>query len=146
VDAPRHELLADARLAGHEQVLLVVGSQPAGALEGGAHVVSEAIAAGVPVLASRIPGNVGLLGDDYPGYFRVGDDRALSRLIDRARMDRAFLRSLGKAVKARRALVRPAAERRALRSLIAAIRDGPRFPDASDRKHSAPPKASSHGR
>jgi putative glycosyltransferase (TIGR04348 family) len=115
-------------------------------MEGGAHVVSEAIAAGVPVLASRISGNVGLLGDDYPGYFPVGDDRALSRLIGRACTDRAFLGSLGKAVKARRALVRPAAERRALRALIAAIGDRPRFPDASDRKHSAPPGPSSHDR
>ena len=115
-------------------------------MEGGAHVVSEAIAAGVPVLASRISGNIGLLGDDYPGYFPVGDDRALSRLVDRARMDRAFLGILGKAVKARRALVRPAAERRALRSLIAEIRDRPQFPDASARKHSVPPGPSSHGR
>ena len=87
-------------------------------MEGGAHVVSEAIAAGVPVLASRISGNVGLLGEDYPGYFRVGDDRGLSRLIDRARMDHAFLGILGKAVKKRRALVRPAAERRALKALL----------------------------
>lgn len=87
-------------------------------MEGGAHVVSEAIAAGVPVLASRISGNLGLLGARYPGYYPVGNDRALARLIARAWQERNFLLSLERAVKARRALVRPAAERRALRELL----------------------------
>jgi glycosyltransferase involved in cell wall biosynthesis len=114
-------------------------------MEGGAHVVSEAIAAGVPVLASRISGNVGLLGARYPGYYPVGDDRALARLIARAHGQR-FLRLLEQQVKSRRALVRPAAERRALRALIAEIRDAPRFSNASDRKHFVPPGPSRHGR
>ena len=51
--------------------------------EGGANVISEAAVAGVPVLASRMDGNVGLLGADYPGYFPVGDTRALARLLER---------------------------------------------------------------
>jgi len=88
-------------------------------MEGGAHVVSEAIAAGVPVLASRIPGNIGLLGKGYPGYYAVGNDRALAKLIARAQRDPAFLTSLEKAVKARRPLTRPEAERSALRALLA---------------------------
>ena len=87
-------------------------------MEGGAHVVSEAIAAGVPVLASRIPGNVGLLGARYPGYYPVGNDKALAKLIARARHDANFLRDLEKAVKARRPLVLPGAERRALAALL----------------------------
>ena len=41
-------------------------------LEGGANAVLEAMTMGVPVLASRIEGNVGLMGDDYPGYFEEG--------------------------------------------------------------------------
>jgi len=86
-------------------------------MEGGAHVVSEAIAAGVPVLASRIPGNIGLLGARYPGYYPVGKDRALARLIERAH-DQRFLKLLERQVKSRRALVRPAAERRALKALL----------------------------
>ena len=89
-------------------------------MEGGAHVVSEAIAAGVPVLASRISGNVGLLGARYPGYYPFGSERALAKLIDHAHKDRAFLSRLEKRVKARRALVRPATERQALRALISA--------------------------
>lgn len=87
-------------------------------MEGGAHVVSEAIAAGVPVLASRIPGNAGLLGKRYGGYYPVANDKALARLIQRAREDRGFLRSLEKAVKARRPLTWPDAERSALRLLL----------------------------
>ena len=55
--------------------------------EGGANVVSEAAAAGVPVLASRIDGTVGLLGRDYPGYFPVGQTAALARLLSRLETD-----------------------------------------------------------
>jgi glycosyltransferase involved in cell wall biosynthesis len=51
--------------------------------EGGANVISEAVVAGVPVLASYIDGNVGLLGADYPGYFHAGDTEALARLLPR---------------------------------------------------------------
>ena len=50
-------------------------------IEGGANVVIEAVRSGVPVLASRIDGNVGLLGADYDGYFPVGDAAALAALI-----------------------------------------------------------------
>src|SRR5262249_5733377 len=53
-------------------------------MEGGANVVSEALVAGVPLLASRIDGSVGLLGRDYPGYFPAGDTEALTALLYRA--------------------------------------------------------------
>jgi putative glycosyltransferase (TIGR04348 family) len=54
-------------------------------IEGGAHVVMEAILSGTPVLASRIPGNVGLLGDDYAGYFEPSDAEGLAQLLRRCR-------------------------------------------------------------
>ena len=38
-------------------------------MEGGANVVSEAIVADLPVLASRVPGNVGLLGEGHPACY-----------------------------------------------------------------------------
>jgi putative glycosyltransferase (TIGR04348 family) len=63
-------------------------------LEGGANVVSEAIVAGVPLLASRIPGSAGLLGGRYPGYFPVGDTEALARLLHRAESSPKFLMAL----------------------------------------------------
>jgi len=51
-------------------------------LEGGANAVLEAVTMGVPVLASRIEGNVGLLGEDYPGYFEEGElGEVLERII-----------------------------------------------------------------
>ena len=59
-------------------------------MEGGGNVISEAAVDQVPVLASRIPGAVGLLGPGYPGYFPVGDTKALARLLARAETDRAF--------------------------------------------------------
>src|SRR5262249_30194510 len=59
-------------------------------MEGGANVISEAIAARVPVLCSRIAGSVGILGADYPGYFPVGDTRALAALLQRAENDAQF--------------------------------------------------------
>ncbi|MBI2880458.1 MAG: TIGR04348 family glycosyltransferase [Candidatus Tectomicrobia bacterium] len=63
-------------------------------MEGGANVISEALAASVPVLASRIPGSVGLLGEDYPGFFPAGDARALARLLARMETDPHFTERL----------------------------------------------------
>lgn len=51
------------------------------AMEGGAHVILEAVRCGTPVLASRVPGNVGMLGADYDGYFPHGDAQALAVLL-----------------------------------------------------------------
>ncbi|MFY9554497.1 MAG: selenoneine biosynthesis selenosugar synthase SenB [Blastocatellia bacterium] len=63
-------------------------------MEGGANALGEAIVSDTPVLASRIPGSSGILGEDYPGYFKVGDTRELARLMARAETDRAFLEDL----------------------------------------------------
>ena len=49
--------------------------------EGGAIVLSEALRCGTPVLATRIDGNVGVLGGDYGGYVAPDDDAALARLL-----------------------------------------------------------------
>ena len=92
--------------------------------EGGANVISEAAVAGVPVLASRIDGNVGLLGADYPGYFPVGDTEALARLLQRLEHDPRFTARLRKAVAGRAALFRPAREVAAWRHLLAGLHAG----------------------
>jgi len=55
------------------------------ALEGGAHVIMEAVRSGTPVLASRVPGNIGMLGADYGGYFPHGDAAALAGLLGQCR-------------------------------------------------------------
>ena len=80
-------------------------------MEGGANVVCEALRIGVPVLASRIPGNVGLLGESYSGYFPVGDARALARLIEK---DKSFYENLKSQIAPLRAMVAPRNEARAL--------------------------------
>lgn len=87
-------------------------------MEGGANVVSEALASGVPVVASDIPGNVGMLGEDYPGYYPVGDERALARLLRRAETDEAFYEMLKARCEARKHLVLPEREKTALESLV----------------------------
>jgi putative glycosyltransferase (TIGR04348 family) len=89
--------------------------------EGGANVISEAAVAGVPVLASRMDGNVGLLGADYPGYFPVGDTKALSRLLQRLEREPRFPAKLGKALARRAKLFRPAREIASWRRLLADI-------------------------
>lgn len=70
--------------------LMVISSNQ----EGGANVVSEAIVAGVPVIASDIPGNVGLLGKNYPGYYPVRDEKLLAKLLYRAETEPEFLQTL----------------------------------------------------
>ena len=90
--------------------------------EGGANVISEAAVAGVPILASRMDGNVGLLGEDYPGYFAVGDTAALAGLLRRIEQEPAFVRQLGRALRRRAPLFRPSREIAAWRRLLAEIR------------------------
>ncbi len=87
-------------------------------MEGGANVVCEALRIGVPVLASRISGNVGLLGGRYAGYFPLEDERALAKLLVRASTDRSFYRSLKNQVAKLRPNVAPQAEARALLAVM----------------------------
>jgi putative glycosyltransferase (TIGR04348 family) len=87
-------------------------------LEGGANAISEALAVSVPVLSSRIAGSVGLLGEDYPGYFPVGDAESLARLLGRAEADATFYRTLQQWCAGLRSLVDPACERRSWEELL----------------------------
>jgi putative glycosyltransferase (TIGR04348 family) len=102
--------------------LLIVSSR----LEGGANVVSEALADQIPVLASHIPGNVGLLGPDYPGYFPVGDARALAKLLIQAETDPAFYDRLARRFAGGPREVSPAREREAWASVLREFVEIPR--------------------
>ena len=64
-------------------------------MEGGAHVVMEAVQSGTPVLASRIDGNVGMLGRDYAGYFDHGDAQGLANLLLKCRSDQSATSNKG---------------------------------------------------
>lgn len=88
-------------------------------MEGGAHVVIEAIRSRVPVLASRIDGNVGLLGRDYDGYFPAGDAAALAALMQRFAAEPAFAAHLAAQCTAREPRFTPAAEQGRVRALLA---------------------------
>lgn len=90
-------------------------------MEGGAHVVIEAIRSGTPVLASRIDGNVGLLGSDYPGYFAPGDDAELAALLEHARDDADMLPRLMARLTPRAPLFAPEAERVALHGIVGGL-------------------------
>ena len=87
-------------------------------MEGGANVIIEAVTSGVPVLASDIDGNRGMLGADYAGYFPAGDARALARLIGRSVQDPGFDARLRRQCAARARLFAPAAERARLLDLV----------------------------
>lgn len=83
-------------------------------MEGGAHVLMEAICSGTPVLASRIDGNVGLLGADYPGLFEPGDAQGLARALLALREDSTRLSGLARACALRAPLFAAQNERSAL--------------------------------
>jgi len=98
--------------------LMVLSSQ----MEGGANTISEALVDGTPVLASRIPGSVGLLGAGYPGFFPPGDTEALARLMERAEGDRRFYATLEAWCRRLRPMFHPSRERAAWRRLIGELR------------------------
>jgi putative glycosyltransferase (TIGR04348 family) len=100
-----------------ESRLMVISSR----MEGGAHVVSEAIALGIPVIASDIPGNRGLLGGGYLGYYPVGDEIALANLLYRAETMPDFYAALKKQIDARRDIVSADREMRSIQDLMIQI-------------------------
>ncbi|MHB1844062.1 MAG: selenoneine biosynthesis selenosugar synthase SenB [Deltaproteobacteria bacterium] len=109
-ERPRWETLR--RLARSKALVLSSRS------EGGANVISEAMVVGTPVLASRIPGSVGLLGRSYPGYFEAGDTEELAKLLDRIERDATFRGRLGDHCRRLRPLFSPARERAAWQNLL----------------------------
>jgi len=94
--------------------VLVVSS----VMEGGANVIAEAARIGTPVIASRVSGNIGMLGADYPGYYPLADDPALARLLAATAHDRRFYQRLKSALRARRKLFAPRAEHASLARVV----------------------------
>lgn len=119
---PRYVWLGDLS---HERALrLLAGSHLlalTSVLEGGANVVSEAIAAGVPVLSTLIPGSIGILGPDYPGYFPVGDTRALCHSMQQAEINSVFYNELSRRISDLKLVVDPQVERERWLALLAEV-------------------------
>ena len=91
-------------------------------MEGGAHVVMEAVMSGTPVLASRIDGNVGMLGADYAGYFDCGDADQLAKALiacrDGQNLPSSKLAQLTRQCSFREKLFEPLAEQVALLQIV----------------------------
>ncbi|MCC6531495.1 MAG: TIGR04348 family glycosyltransferase [Burkholderiales bacterium] len=104
---------------------LVVSSR----MEGGANIVSEALAAELPVLASDIGGNIGMLGSDYAGYYPLGDERALARVLGRFEADADYRMLLEAQCRARKPLVACERERAALAALLRELASGEQAAD-----------------
>jgi len=102
-------------------------------MEGGAHVVIEAVRSGTPVLASRIDGNVGLLGEGYDGYFAGGDAAALATRLQQLRDEPAMLDHLKRQCDARAALFDPAREAATLQALVRDVLVAPPAPPPDTR-------------
>jgi glycosyltransferase involved in cell wall biosynthesis len=118
-DVPRYRWLGNQPHARTRQYLkrsylMAIAST----MEGGANVIIEAVTCGVPVVASDISGNRGMLGEDYCGYFPVGDSMALAGLIDRSVTDAGFYARLQQQCARRAALFAPACEQAALLQLM----------------------------
>jgi len=97
-------------------------------MEGGAHVIMESICSGVPVIASRIPGNMGMLGQDYAGLFPVGDAKALADMLIRFRHDTKFEELLKKQCALRAPLFSAEHERNGLLKIIKMVISARQFP------------------
>ena len=87
-------------------------------MEGGANVISEAAVAGLPVIASDIDGSVGLLGNDYAGYFPVQDTSALRALLLKAEAEPEYVSLLAKQCKAKAGLFTREAEKQGWADLL----------------------------
>jgi putative glycosyltransferase (TIGR04348 family) len=91
-------------------------------MEGGAHAILEAVCSGTPVLASRIPGNVGMLGTDYAGYFALDDAQGLADLLLRCHAELNHANGLHAQLlnqcTQRSPLFSPATEQAAVRALV----------------------------
>jgi putative glycosyltransferase (TIGR04348 family) len=90
-------------------------------MEGGANVISEAVVAGVPIIASEIHGTIGLLGQDFGGYFPAKNTRALRALLLMAERNPDFVAELAAQGAARRYLFTVERERAAWATVLQAV-------------------------
>lgn len=96
-------------------------------MEGGAHVIMEAVTSGTAVVASRVSGNVGMLGEDYAGFFPWSDAPAAAQLLrscratlqERSQDSDNLLTTLHAQCTQRAALFSPVSEAQTLRRVLA---------------------------
>ena len=86
--------------------------------EGGANAICEAVTMGLPVSASAIPGNIGMLGEDYVGLFPSNDLDALVNMLEKTANDPDFYALLKKQLAARAPLFTYAQESESWQDLL----------------------------
>lgn len=116
---PRYEWVGSLTPGGARRLIarsrvLVVSSR----MEGGANVIAAAIIDGVPIIATGISGNIGMLGEDYPGYFDLGDTSGLTELLQRCESDSSFLKILQARCRVRRHHFLESSEREGYANLL----------------------------
>jgi glycosyltransferase involved in cell wall biosynthesis len=89
--------------------------------EGCAGAVVEALALDIPLLASNIAGNRGVLGETHPGLFGVGDASALAAHLRRACAEEGYREDLRLAGRTRLPRVQPEREVAAWTELLCEV-------------------------
>jgi putative glycosyltransferase (TIGR04348 family) len=121
-DNPRYEWLgglnpAESRkLISRSDVLLVTSRN-----EGAGRVIGEAITEDTPVIATRVEGITGLVGDDYAGLFPVGEATALASLLTRIENENGFFDELSQSCRQLAPVFAPAEEVQSWKQLIAGL-------------------------
>jgi putative glycosyltransferase (TIGR04348 family) len=69
-------------------------------MEGGSSAIAEAVMCGIPVLCSDIPGNRGMLGSAYAGFYPLKNTSRLTELLRRAETDSGFFSDLRRSIDA----------------------------------------------
>lgn len=123
IEAPNYRWLAElphaiVRRRIQRAHLLVHTSE----MEGGAHVVMEAVNSGTPVLASDVDGNIGMLGKNYQGYFPFNNANVLAERIKECRATQndknGLLNVLSEQCHHRAKLFDPKVEQHAIQTLV----------------------------
>ena len=119
---PRYEWVGDQP---HDQAMYFLSGSRylvlSSLMEGGASVIAEAVACGVPVLCSRIPGNIGMLGINYRGYFEPRDLVGLTEKLRFAEACPSMHEDLGRDIRALQPRFFPQQERASWHQLLAGL-------------------------
>jgi glycosyltransferase involved in cell wall biosynthesis len=86
--------------------------------EGGANAICEAVTMGLPVVASAISGNIGMLGEDYAGLFPSNDLDALVNMLEKTANGLEFYALLKKQLATRAPLFTYAQESESWQDLL----------------------------
>ncbi len=92
--------------------------------EGASGAVVEALVLDVPILASDVAGNRGMLGETHPGLFVANDAGALAERLQRAYDGQDYREDLRHAGRARLPLLQPEREEAAWAQLLREVRVG----------------------